>query len=714
MRTVLIFFALVLSGCRSGGQGWDIRCVTGPGVFSLLSPSLAIRNIHTEVYIGEAETTSIRLADLHGLNISSSSFSDNLGRGTERTMSGTDDSGRTLTVVVKDYRKKFFVVEASFVNSTPSPVTIEGFSIGISGSSSSWIAGSELAQGALTNGYQSWSPSLISTIDSAGGSAEYTFENTGNDGDLLSMDVKTSWWYSAVSFPHAVLVSGALTTDRWKTKVLTYAGTKGLVWRVVTGRTGVPGRPARDRKNVGPGEFVSSERVFVGIYQEPLEGLEEYARSAAAVNPPTPPPFVPVGWNSWNTFFSDISETTVLANAQFIKDHFPGHGFNNIQIDDGWEIMWGEWETDTTKFPSGMDGTALSLTSMGFIPGIWMAPFLVDPGAPITTHTDWFLKDDDGVLLTAEEVGTKHYILDSTHPDAREWILQQIHTLLDWGYRYLKLDFLFAGAYEGKRHREGTTSMEAYREIMGAIVNEARSRGAYVLACGAPIFPTAGVSHGIRTGGDIAVPGLPYYWAFIKNESRNTSLRYFVNALYAGDPDTALLRNVPLEEARVNITAALLSGKIFSLGDDLPSLPPERITLIGRMKDFPVFRYLKVPGPWAFFPRPIDLPDLFRSPSAPLDSVLTLTALPSRYTVPEVWALRVSSQVMVGLFNWSDTEHRIGVSLRDMGLIDGPYQAVELWSSRPLGNVSERVEVLQPAHSVSLILISSAGGDYSE
>jgi hypothetical protein len=68
---------------------------------------------------------------------------------------------------------------------------------------------------------------------------EALFENVENDGDTILLDMRTSWWYSAVHTAPATLVSGGLTANRWKTKVLTYMKNRGMIWKVITGHTWV-------------------------------------------------------------------------------------------------------------------------------------------------------------------------------------------------------------------------------------------------------------------------------------------------------------------------------------------------------------------------------------------------------------------------------------------------------------------------------------------
>jgi hypothetical protein len=36
-----------------------------------------------------------------------------------------------------------------------------------------------------------------------------------------------------------------------------------------------PGKPARESVTLDPGDEAASERVFIGIYQDPINGIEE-------------------------------------------------------------------------------------------------------------------------------------------------------------------------------------------------------------------------------------------------------------------------------------------------------------------------------------------------------------------------------------------------------------------------------------------------------
>jgi alpha-galactosidase len=251
-------------------------------------------------------------------------------------------------------------------------------------------------------------------------------------------------------------------------------------------------------------------------------------------------------WCSWYSLYKWINEH-VISNALHSLGDLP---FDVFQIDDGWQITHGDWEP-TKKFPSGMEEMAKRITATGRTAGLWMAPFMVTRLSSIfREHPDWLLRDEYGkpvpVGLTWEGVP---YALDVSHPEVLEWLDQLIRKVRDWGYLYLKLDFLYAGAIPGKRH-QNIPRETAYRKAM-QVMREAAG-DAYILACGAPVMPSLGLCDGIRVGPDVS----PYWlntpltvWLNNPNDTSTqnairTSLhRMWLKPIVNIDPDVMFFRS---------------------------------------------------------------------------------------------------------------------------------------------------------------------------
>ena len=59
------------------------------------------------------------------------------------------------------------------------------------------------------------------------------------------------------------------------------------------------------------------------------------------------------------------------------------------------------------------------------------------------THPEWLAHDAEGNLQTTASTRGVRYILDITHPGARQWLRELIHTIVDvWGYDFIKIDFV--------------------------------------------------------------------------------------------------------------------------------------------------------------------------------------------------------------------------------------------------------------------------------
>ncbi len=84
----------------------------------------------------------------------------------------------------------------------------------------------------------------------------------------------------------------------------------------------------------------------------------------------------PMGWNSWNTFGTDINEKLVMEIAdKFEELGFKDAGYEYIVLDDGWMAKErdanGNLVADPVKFPSGMKALADYIHSKGLKFGLY-------------------------------------------------------------------------------------------------------------------------------------------------------------------------------------------------------------------------------------------------------------------------------------------------------------------------------------------------------
>src|SRR5206468_3501172 len=120
--------------------------------------------------------------------------------------------------------------------------------------------------------------------------------------------------------------------------------------------------------------------------------------------------------------------------------------------------------------------------------GIWLAPFLVGVSSAIAAeHPDWILRGESGEPVFAiRNWGQVPYALDVTHPGVRDYLTTVLRSLVDTGFDFFKLDFLYVASLDGRRFDASLTGTQAYRHGL-AHIRSAVGQEAYLLGCGAPL-----------------------------------------------------------------------------------------------------------------------------------------------------------------------------------------------------------------------------------
>lgn len=256
------------------------------------------------------------------------------------------------------------------------------------------------------------------------------------------------------------------------------------------------------------------------------------------------------GWTSWYNYYKKITEYILESNMRSITE--AGLEIDAFQIDDGYFTHVGDWLEPNDRFPGGMKAMADIITDHGWTPGLWSAPFVTDNSSAIfNEHSNWILRTPDGKLQTAGWNPTWtgiFYALDIYSDDFREYLTGVYDTMInDWGYKLLKLDFLYAaGIVPG----QGKTRCRIMADAMDFLLEI--TDGAKILACGAPLGPAAGKCHYCRIGGDIAhtwenklLKALNYRERISTAASLgNTVSRSLLNGrFFLNDPDVFILRD---------------------------------------------------------------------------------------------------------------------------------------------------------------------------
>ncbi|MBE8471687.1 glycoside hydrolase family 36 protein [Streptomyces justiciae] len=297
--------------------------------------------------------------------------------------------------------------------------------------------------------------------------------------------------------------------------------------------------------------------------------LEEWAASLG-VRPPRPAPTV---WCSWYEYFTEVTEDDIHENLRAMDTlDLP---IDVVQIDDGYQKALGDWLTLSGRFRSRA-GIADTIRARGRRAGIWTAPFLVDPASDLAAeHPEWLVRDAEGGFLHAgRNWGHDLNVLDTTHPEAAEYLADVFRTLRAEGYDYFKVDFLYAGALDGVRHT-AVDALQAYREGI-ELIREAIGLDAYLLGCGAPILPSIGLFDAMRVSPDAAPHRRPEADDYSQPgqdpaEFTGAGRQWQHARLWVNDPDCLMAR--PAVETRERWAAHVeATGGLTASSDRLLSL----------------------------------------------------------------------------------------------------------------------------------------------
>ena len=299
----------------------------------------------------------------------------------------------------------------------------------------------------------------------------------------------------------------------------------------------------------------------------------------------------PVGWMSWYAVGFRAGEETILANADAQKERLARYGADTIWVD--WEWCHRDhggqerpgtdmFHPDPGAYPHGLGYLAEEIARRGFVPALWMGPTCdCTKNELIALHPDLTMRE--------QPFWSGRYFLDPSHPAFLEQVLpRMIAQIQAWGYRAVKWDVMPDTARicdeEHERLFDPTLST---RQIMKNAYARARAllgEQTYMLYCSGSgqreEDMAVGCFDAMRVGGDI------FGWEeFVRGCVDRVYDTYFLHRVaILCDPDNVIVREEfnTLDQARTRASMVSLLGLPFTLGDELTSLPEERMNVLRR------------------------------------------------------------------------------------------------------------------------------------
>lgn len=250
----------------------------------------------------------------------------------------------------------------------------------------------------------------------------------------------------------------------------------------------------------------------------------------------------PMGWNSWNYFGCNVSESMIKAQADaMVSSGMKDAGYQYIVIDDCWQTSRdtnGYIIADPIRFPSGIKALADYVHSKGLKFGIYSCA---------------------GTLTCAGRPGSKGY----EYKDAEKYA--------EWGVDYLKYDWCYT---------DGQNSRQSYQLMRSALETAGRAIVFSICEWGStqPWLWAKGIGHLWRTTGDIQAN-----WASVTNLlDQQVGLEKYSGPGGWNDPDMLEVGNGSMTkgEYRAHFSLWCLLAAPLIAGNDLRSMNSDVIGIL--------------------------------------------------------------------------------------------------------------------------------------
>ncbi len=357
----------------------------------------------------------------------------------------------------------------------------------------------------------------------------------------------------------------------------------------------------------------------------------------------------PMGWNSWNTFETNISEDLIKEIADIIVENgMKEAGYEYIVIDDGWEAMtrdsMGNLVPDPDKFPSGMKA---------------LADYIHLKGLKFGIHNC---------------AGTKTC---SGFPGGRGHEFQDARTYASWGVDYLKYDWCNHGTADAK---------ETYKTMSDALYAARRPIVFSLCEWGnnKPWEWAKNIGHLWRTTGDITD-------CYNCQGEYDMGMRFILDSQvglekYAGpdhwnDPDMLEVGNpgLTLAESKSQFSLWCMLAAPLMAGNDLRKMTPEILAILTNKETIAInqdplgkqaYQYMNHPS-------------------------------------KQIWVKELSDN------NWAICYHNTGdqtITLRinwsHFGFLTSEYSIKDIWKNKEIGTTAKNIELDIDSHDVILLKLT--------
>ncbi|MBU3895656.1 NPCBM/NEW2 domain-containing protein [Serratia rubidaea] len=362
------------------------------------------------------------------------------------------------------------------------------------------------------------------------------------------------------------------------------------------------------------------------------------------------PKTTPMGWNAWNTFRCNVSETLIKSEADaIVSTGLRDAGYQYINLDDCWmggrDAMTGQLVSNPITFPSGIKALADYVHSKGLKLGIYEA------GNTKTCAVIW-----DNYASTSGTGSVGYEALDAK-------------TFAAWGVDYVKYD-----------HCSGPSDRRTFITMRDALAATGKSifYSVNLDFPGTGGFSVDQIAHTARVASDVNAS----FGSLLSQIDASNNLIGYSMPGYRNDMDMLEVGNLPSDDQnRVNMSMWAIMGSPLIIGSDVSKASASALSILKN-------------------------PDVIAVSQDPLNIQAAMVRQDTSGL--QVWSkpLSPNGQRAVALLNRNTTAANITVNWTDLGLHSGVAQVRNLWSQTDLGTLTDKYSAMVPASGVVMLKVT--------
>ena len=372
-----------------------------------------------------------------------------------------------------------------------------------------------------------------------------------------------------------------------------------------------------------PGKSVEFDSFLVACYREkphphPRSVLENWASSIRELYQIRMPQEIPAGFLcDWLiSTKAEKTDSQIRRNMKAAQGALRSLGVKYIwiSIDNLPDGMPGNWlQSNTDNFKDTVPAFLQEIRENGFLPGLWMAPFLITERSDSLEEMARCLIKDRKTGKASERFrwywGTRDaggrlpmaYSLDPDQNASFAYVKNVLETYGEWGVRYFMMDFLSSGIYTSADQSHSFCE-EAYRKFLRKL-RECCTKDTFLLSAVGSSLSLAGAFTSSRIGLDYGearqleknFPSYPANYVINgsygssgapnRNAVQNLAMWSFAHGNFFSCNSNVMTvdKAVPLKEAQIAATLFGISPSPVFFQDDFERMSPDRLSLLKKV-----------------------------------------------------------------------------------------------------------------------------------